>query len=309
VSTGQELGNTIESLARQHGQQVLAEALQAARSAATRELTGQLTAAILAAAVAPHRPSPPEVVASRGLCVYAITRDHELVAGTIPALRGASPPRLIARDGLSLVVADVELSLFADLAAEPAEGSSLATLARAHDTVVRAVFEHGPVLPLRFGTIVSDENAARQLLDSRHDEVSSWLDRMAGHREWGVRVVEPTAVEKPAGMALDSVSGTEYLRRRQQVLADDERSRRNQVRATQSLHTALSGHASDYACRDHRPNTLLDAAYLVPHDNEALFQDQTARLSVAVEQLGASVHATGPWPPYSFTRIELAVEG
>jgi hypothetical protein len=285
----------IDLLARQHAPQILAEALRAARSRAVEALTEQLAAAMLAEAVKPYRP-PPVQRTEKGLCVYAITRDREV---PLPELRTASGPRLIAHNGLAAVVADVDLTQFADLEADPVEDSALATLAREHDAVVRAVFEHESVLPLRFGTVVTSEQAALDLLRERGEEAMSWLDRVAGHREWGVRV-EPG---RPPETSADGVTGTEYLRQRQIVLSRD----RDQAKAAQSMHVKLTCHATDAACREQRPRTLLDAAYLVRQDNETSFRDSVTRLSEPLELLGATVHTTGPWPPYSFTRIELAV--
>ena len=97
---------------------------------------------------------------SRGLYAYAITRDRQL---------DLSGPWLIGHRGLALVVAEVDLGLFAGLEFdEAAEDSQLAVLARYHDAVVRAVFEHEPVLPLRFGTVLDGIGAAVRLLGARH---------------------------------------------------------------------------------------------------------------------------------------------
>ncbi|MFC0108352.1 GvpL/GvpF family gas vesicle protein [Kibdelosporangium aridum] len=289
----------IELLARQHAPQVLAEALRLARSKAVEVLSEQLVSAMIAEAVKPYRPPSAAQLANveKGLCVYAITRDSEI---ELPALRTAAEPRLIAHNGIGAVVADVDLAQFTNLEADPVEDSALATLAREHDAVVRAVFEHEPVLPLRFGTVVTGEQAALDLLRERRDEALTWLDRVAGHREWGVRVECAAQPEAPA----DGLSGTEYLRHRQSALSRD----RDQAKAAQNMHAKLSCHATEAACREHRPNTLLDAAYLVPQDNETSFRDSVTRLSEPLERLGATVHTTGPWPPYSFTRIELAVQ-
>ncbi|NKE59471.1 gas vesicle protein, partial [Lentzea sp. PSKA42] len=136
---------------------------------------------------------------SRGLYAYAITKDRSLdLAG----------PWMIGHRGLALVVAEVELGLFAGLEFEEAtEDSPLAVLARYHDAVVRAVFEHEPVLPLRFGTVLDGIDAAVRLLSARHEEALAWLDRVDGRREWGVRV----RAAAPAPVDLDALSGTAYL--------------------------------------------------------------------------------------------------
>jgi hypothetical protein len=237
----------------------------------------------------------------KGLCAYAITRGREWGRISIPELHTGLTPTLIGHNGLGLVVAEVDLALFGEVNAEPAEDGLLAMLAREHDAVVRAAFEHEPVLPLRFGTIVADAAAARKLLAGKHDEILVWLDRVANHREWGVRV-EYEDTSQQSDVPLMGISGTDYLRMRQQ----SQVSWQKRASAVQSLHVELAQHATSAASRE-RPRALLDAVYLVPQADEEEFRASAARLCEEVQRLGATVHATGPWPPYSFTWIELAV--
>lgn len=220
------------------------------------------------------------------LYAYAITRDRPI------ELDG---PWLIGHRGLALVVADVDLDRFTGLELDdPAEDSPLAVLARAHDTVVRAVFRHEPVLPLRFGTVVDGTAAAQRLLAARHEEALARLDQLAGRREWGVRLRAAAASEP---VQLDGLSGTAYLTLRRQKLtaADDTR------RAAATVHEELTRRAAESTRRDPAGDVLLEAAYLVDVPLEDDFHASVHRLSS-----GLSVEITGPWPPYSFTRMELA---
>ncbi|MEU0877138.1 GvpL/GvpF family gas vesicle protein [Lentzea sp. NPDC005914] len=224
---------------------------------------------------------------NRGLYAYAITRDR-------PAeVTGAW---LIGHRDLALVVAEVDLDRFTGLDFdEPAEDSPLAVLAREHDAVVRAVFRHEPVLPLRFGTVLEGTDAALRLLAVRHDEALARLHQVEGRREWGVRV--RAAARKP--VELDGLSGTAYLtlRRRNLTAADDTR------RDAAALHEELTRAAAESTRRDLAGDVLLDAAYLVDAGREDDFHAEIHRLS---GELGLSVEITGPWPPYSFTTMELA---
>jgi len=235
-----------------------------------------------------------------GLCAYAITLDHEL------DLLPGTDVRLVAHRGLGLVVADVELTQFAELDTDPAidgpgEDDPLVVLARRHDAVVRAVFERRPVLPLRFGTVLRDEAAATRLLGERHALAKCELDRVAGHREWGVRARLPHRPDDRA-VRLDGLSGTEYLARRRKRLTAAEHGRQRGAEDAAALHAALTRHATDTAPRAHRsPGLLLDTAYLVPAREEAAFHAELRRGVGGVE-----VALTGPWPPYSFARLELS---
>lgn len=224
---------------------------------------------------------------SRGLYAYAITRASPVdLAG----------PWLVSHRGLALVVAEVDLDRFAGLEFdEPEENGPLAVLVREHDAVVRAVFEQEPVLPLRFGTVLDGTDAAVRLLSARHEEASLWLNRVEGRREWGVRV-------RAAGHApvdLDGVSGTTYLTQRRQRLAAAEDARRG----TAAVHRALTRRSAESTCRDLTSDLLLEAAYLVDTGMEEDFHAEVRRLT---GELGLPVEITGPWPPYSFTKVEFA---
>lgn len=223
-----------------------------------------------------------------GLYAYAITREHRA---------DLDGPWLISHRGLALVVAEVDLDRFAGIEVdEPAEDGPLALLVREHDAVVRAVFRHEPVLPLRFGTVLDGPDAALRLLSARYEEALAWLDRVEGRREWGVRV-RAAAEREPVD--LDEVSGTAYLALRRQRLTAAEDARRG----AEALHRALTRRASDSTCRDHTGDLLLEAAYLVDTADEDDFHAEIHRLA---GELGQPVEITGPWPPYSFTKVEFA---
>jgi len=237
-----------------------------------------------------------------GLCAYAITREHTL------DLVGAPDVRLVTHQGLALVVAEVDLAPFVELEAnptqwakEPSEDDPLVVLAKRHDEVVRAVFGHHPVLPLRFGTILRDEQAATRLLTDHHTEAREGLDRVEGHHEWGVRARLPHP-GKPAEMSTEGMSGTDYLTMRRDRLAAAARSRRDSSAAATALHEALSLHATETVHRTKKSAPLLDAAYLVPIAAEPEFHAEAKRYG------DLAVEVTGPWPPYSFVRLELTTE-
>lgn len=236
-----------------------------------------------------------------GLCAYAITREHALDLADTDV-------RLVTHQGLALVVAEVDLAPFVELEAnpaqwakEPSEDDPLVVLAKRHDIVVRAVFEHHPVLPLRFGTILRDEQAAIRLLADHHTEAGEGLDRVEGHREWGVRARLPHP-GKPAEVSTEGMSGTDYLAMRRDRLAAAARTRRDGSAAATALHDALSRHATETAHRAKKSTPLLDAAYLVPTAAEPEFQAEAERHD------DLAVEVTGPWPPYSFVRLQLSTE-
>lgn len=250
-----------------------------------------------------------------GLCAYVITRDHRLDLPGSPDLGPEIEPRLVAHRSLGLVVAEVPLTRFAEIDldttrdAAPGEDTALAALARQHDAVVRAVFRHEPVLPLRFGTVIRDEDAAVRLLDECHERARTWLDRVDGSREWGVRArLASTPEQQPRPARPAGVSGAEYLALRAKQLTTVEQARQRRSDAVRRLHDALVPQAFDSAFRGRAPGVLLDVAYLVPAGKESAFHATVEQFATEFGQDDMTVEITGPWPPYSFSRIEVTAD-
>ena len=56
-----------------------------------------------------------------------------------------------------------------------------------HDRVVHSLMERGPVVPMRFGTVVADESEIRSLLLKRRRQLRDMLTHVRGRVEFGVR--------------------------------------------------------------------------------------------------------------------------
>jgi hypothetical protein len=231
------------------------------------------------------------------LCAYAITRNR-------PATLDIGPPRLIGYRDLGVVVSEVAPARFDRIdTLDPVDGA-LAELAREHDAVVRAVFRHEAVLPLRFGTVLDGEDAARRLLKAGYDQARDCLDEVAGHREWGVRVrhTESVTTTRPDAAGL---TGTQYLVRRHERLKAIQRAREDVVGAAGRLQVALRRHAADSIGRARPHGVLVNTAFLVETGREAAFHAEFEWFARELREAGATVETSGPWPPYSFTDVEL----
>ncbi|WP_051310052.1 GvpL/GvpF family gas vesicle protein [Thermocrispum agreste] len=344
---------SLTRLAREHARGLLTEAAEEARELARADLVDQLRRAIVAealraAAAAPgehpantapgvaavddpavdrtsqpdrspgHEPAPangarPAAGLERCLYAYAITDRADLdfaeLDGTGDGLR------CIGSEGLALVVSDMAVSDLADLPTdEITEDGPLARLARKHDDVVRVAAGQATVLPLRLGTAVADDDAARELLHSRGESAREQLAELRGRREWGVQflpddqakgVPDSTPTPSPAAARTGgSPSGTAYLTQRREALAAEERRRRDRTVAIDRAHDRLSARSSASVRRSANAGVLADVAYLVAADDEAAFQAELGHLAHPLSASGVAVRLTGPWPPYSFVSSE-----
>jgi Gas vesicle synthesis protein GvpL/GvpF len=194
--------------------------------------------------------------------LYAITDDP-------------SPPdpplRAVRSDGLTALYA-------------PAERRQLtAEVLWRHEEVVEALMEERDLLPMRFGTLVEDDEAAVRALDERREELKTSLDRVRGAVELAVRAeADPSSAGAPAGP-----SGTEYMR-----------AKAHRTEAAALLHEPLAFLARESVVRP--GPELLRAAYLVDREGVESFVGLVRRLQAAQEDL--RILCTGPWPPYSFVQ-------
>ena len=234
---------------------------------------------------------------STRLCAYAITRARPMELGTA---------RVVGHRELGLVVADVDPGRFDRVDTWEPQDSTLAELVREHDAVVRAAFRHGPVLPLRFGTLLDGEDAAVRLLELGYERALTCLAELDGHREWGVRV-RRTGTAVPLPRPESGLTGTQYLARRRQKLQVDQRSRSDVTAVAERLRDGLRRYAAGRVDRTRSPGVLVDVAYLVPTAHEGAFHGEIRGFAEELSGHGATLETTGPWPPYSFTGFELEV--
>jgi hypothetical protein len=149
---------------------------------------------------------------------------------------------------------------------------------REHDQVVATLMEEGPVLPMRFGTVVHTEDDVRELLARRGEELRGQLAHVRGRVEMGVRK------QWERGPIVAS-SGSEFMR------AKAER-RAAARRQAAELHAAVEDLAVD------------SVVHLIPRDDTAfagsyLVEKHDAQRFAA--RAGEYAAVTGPWPPYSFS--------
>jgi len=246
------------------------------------------------------------------LYAFAIIPARPVDLAGVPGIDGESRLRIVQHGDLGLVVSTMRLDLMDDVSEDDlSETGALATLARRHDEVIRSVFEHGPVLPLRFGTVVADDDGARRLLEEQDASARRQLAHLATHREWGVRLTRADVAEEPQehtdiAERRREMTGTSYLASRREALEEAQQAEQHTATLTARAEEALGEHAVDVARRGGGPGSslLTDLAYLVPATNEDSFLTAAERLSGEVSREGLLLEVTGPWPPYSFASLQ-----
>src|SRR4051794_17527409 len=139
-----------------------------------------------------------------GRYLYAVCRDLDpAVLAGVSGLAGR-PLELVELRGLEAVVSTVDLEEYGEeaLRANFEDLAWLETAARGHDAVIHALSAAAPTAPLRLATICLDDAGVRRRLTEWHAALEQVLDRVAGRREWSVKVLDPPgAAPAPAPVA------------------------------------------------------------------------------------------------------------
>jgi hypothetical protein len=226
------------------------------------------------------------------------------------------------RDVAALVSRLASADYSANLDDRLADVAWLGPRATAHDTVMTWASDVGAVVPLPLLSLFRSEEAVREMLAHRHDELVSLLASVARGREYGVRIfrvddelravlgeLSPTvrALETDVGAAASP--GQAYLLSRKLDAARKDELRRVASSVANAAYRDLAARSLS-AMQDPLPKTgaessgaaVLNASFLVAHDRLDEFRAAVTAFVREYDRRGFRVEFTGPWPPYHFTR-------
>ena len=235
--------------------------------------------------------------------VYAITRRSDVpVADGL----GRAPTRTVESDEITAIVSSMH-----ELPVKPTR----ANLAAHHEVIDRAA-GHATVLPMRFGFVMTNDDAvANELLGRHRDELLEQLARFDGHVELGLKVYyredsllrdvvrEDQAITRLRELTqrLSPQAGY-YQRIRLGELVVEAIDRRCREHASQ-LWRALEPLASAVVSDDERlDRVVLKAAFLVERVRVPEFEQ---RVEALARRNPDALHfkLVGPVPPYSFVNL------
>jgi hypothetical protein len=254
------------------------------------------------------------------------------VYGIIPAGTLAAPPDLIGLEGgaitvvelgeVAAIVSDVPAALYFDdsLNARLDDLAWVGERGLEHERVLDWYAERGPVIPLSLFSLHKDEGRLRARLGPEAPTLARVLDRLRGRREWGIKLwrqdhaaragvdrFSPSLQDLAAQIA-DAPTGRRFLLEKKQEAMRGEEVRTVSKRLAHELLGALGGAAAAVTTIPIPAGALstdrtliLDAAFLVPDQEFARFQEAVNDQARRLVDSGFELEFTGPWPPYHFT--------
>jgi len=216
----------------------------------------------------------------------------------------AAPPALVAPDGLR--GRPLAWSEAGDLGLWATEWAPDLKLERPdaleHHRLVERICAAQPCLPVRFGTAFATSADARASLDKRAAALHEALGRVAGKSELALTLLWRGAAVPPATPSAAG-PGRQYMEARRAEFAAREARR---ARAESMVETILAELATERQFVWHETctseNVAVSLAVLVPTQ---LVHERKADLErVAAGFADVTAVLNGPWPPYTFARID-----
>jgi hypothetical protein len=181
---------------------------------------------------------------------------------------------------------------------------------RAHQDVLLAVADAGPLLPTRFGVVAADEAAVTGRLHADAAGYAAALDRVAGHCE--VNLKASPAEEGLAGLLREDAALRRLRQESRQHPGYDLSIRlgeavvgglrRRAAEAAQKVAEALGALAAGTQPGPEVPGCVLNVSFLVPSaraaECRAVFDTLAGQLADRAE-----LRLTGPLPCYSFSAL------
>ena len=187
----------------------------------------------------------------------------------------------------------------------------------AHGRVLDAIAAAGPVIPVRFGSLLQDRDAVlTDLLEPGHDRFHAMLEDLAGHSQFTVRaryderqiltevVAENPEIAQLRAATRDQPQDTSYGDRVRLGELVAKALEAKSVEDGNVLLAALERHASAVNIRESAGlDQLLDVALLVEDSRRAEFEQAVEELAEAFAGR-AHLKLVGPTAPYDFVSAE-----
>jgi len=207
----------------------------------------------------------------------------------------------VEKDEHALLISDVPRYLLGHVEANTlfSDPARISALAMAHHRILQAAAVVTDVVPIRLGTLVRGEGAARGLLTREAARFAGHLATIRGALEFSVRILTTQQPARQIARTQPS-SGREYLRARK-----DERACGrpaivdNTLQELASRAVAICERQSASRAAGRTP-ALAEAAFLVRRRNLADFDDCAGRIERQIAEDGFALDIFGPWPAYSF---------
>jgi hypothetical protein len=169
-----------------------------------------------------------------------------------------------------------------------------------HARVIADCFQHSTVLPFRFGTVFSDDEALRKSIRSNQRQFQGNIEKLRGKTEMHLKIyVDDCCAQLLEKHVQADAVGREYLSNLRET-ASRTRERQTRARAVSfQMHRLFMPLDEEVSCRlTESGKMVLDIAHLIDSKYVERYQNKFSSTSAIMRE--CHMQLSGPWPPYHF---------
>lgn len=242
--------------------------------------------------------------------------------GDVPPMTGIDglfPLNRIDEQGIVALASHVPLAEFGEeaLRRNVEDLGWLEEKVRRHEAIVEAALAMGQLLPMKFGTIFLDPERIREVIRKNALVLRAALEELSDREEWGVKgFLDGTGLRAAmlqndpvlvalSGEASAKAPGHAFFHRRKIEEAASAKSQEREASLVREAAEAIRESVVEVAeCPPLLPmrkeKIVLNLACLVMKNGVGAFLARVEQWSRDHAEEGASLVASGPWPPYHF---------
>ena len=171
------------------------------------------------------------------------------------------------------------------------------------------IFNRGTILPLRFGTMVNQEEEIEKFLASNYIHIKWTFDKLRGkaeiivHLSWDLTaVLQEISQDKQWLDNTQSINSTDTVEIGRLLFLAVDAKKREIVDSVHHKLLAVSLDFSDGKCTDEQ--IIMNRSYLIERAAEQLFDEALMELARKNKSY-LNLKCIGPLPPYSFAPVEF----
>ncbi|MFD0824878.1 GvpL/GvpF family gas vesicle protein [Neobacillus sp. M.A.Huq-85] len=260
------------------------------------------------------------------LYVYGIILTEELPTTEVPSILGIDQKMtgLLTVKDVTAVTTSVNSNDFSqqqiELKLKDAEW--LKEKAFHHHEIISALHQYYTILPMSFCTIFQNEVNLESMLTNQYDEVLQKLLNLKDKQEWNVKMFcnaekalsyiirkNPAVVELREKLT-SMPKGKQFLMKKKLEHLITSEVEIEQSKWWQRLNEQLSSVIAGTNLRsnwgkevtERKEDMIVNSDFLIGKNKTEPFLEKIKELEKLFEAVGCSLHVTGPWPPYHFSK-------
>lgn len=258
-----------------------------------------------------------------GYWLYGFYQNKNMPLPLMTGIDNVNKLEAISLDNLSAVVSQVPLEEFGEdtLKENIQDVKWLEKHIRTYDEITRLLFEQTTFIPVRFGTIYLNKERVKQGISSYKEQVIKLIDKLKGKMELGVKFLldhkklqevlstnDLEAADLSSKIQCETPGKAHFLKKKLEVLLE-KKSNDWSSDISHNLLNSLKGISNDIQLLSLQPREgthkmFLNVACLLPQDKLNWFKEMLQNI-ISQEKFNCiNCEIVGPWPPYSFVRLE-----